>query len=314
MKTNLALVREEEIVEKEMPKQAYQHDGDRLVTNQYIYGAIKAFMFDREYVGGANHYCEGYESKGGELIRWARRANKTKRIRQVIAKKINGFYVGNSSRLTTGQVLAVQIQCAVHMPMIPFEVVEQAGLNIEDLKVIEYGGQETFRVKSRSFRNLDEIVDRHFAGSCLFHVGDKCFLFDVDRQEIQNNIFNPFLSELPKTKKVWSIEEAYDLLKPDKVKIAELNGLEVKRQGEWFFIPKFPIIGKISSATPEGALQNGVNNSHTVKYWDEEHGLVTGKVAHRWSWEHRPLQLEKFWYEPVCNTAFQSFRVDGNVD
>jgi hypothetical protein len=76
---------------------------------------------------------------------------------------------------------------------------------------------------------------RHFSGACVFAIGKDTYLFDIDRQEIQeHNIFNPFLTKLPK--RVSSIEEAYDVLIPDEVRKARAEGIEVKRQGEFFFI------------------------------------------------------------------------------
>jgi len=76
---------------------------------------------------------------------------------------------------------------------------------------------------------------RHFSGACLFAIGKDTYLFDIDRQEIQKHgIFNAFLTKLPK--KVSTVEEAYDILMPDAVKDATAKGIDVQRQGEFFFI------------------------------------------------------------------------------
>jgi hypothetical protein len=76
---------------------------------------------------------------------------------------------------------------------------------------------------------------RHFSGACLFAIGKDTYLFDIDRQEIEKHgIFNAFLTKLPK--KVSTIQEAYDILMPDEVKSANAKGIEVQRQGEFFFI------------------------------------------------------------------------------
>jgi len=76
---------------------------------------------------------------------------------------------------------------------------------------------------------------RHFSGACLFAIGKDTYLFDIDRQEIkEHGIFNAFLTKLPK--RVSTVEEAYDVLIPDEVREADENNVEVKRQGEFFFI------------------------------------------------------------------------------
>jgi hypothetical protein len=76
---------------------------------------------------------------------------------------------------------------------------------------------------------------RHFSGACLFAIGDSTYLFDIDRQEIEKHgIFNAFLTKLPS--RVETIKDAYDVLIPDEVRTAIVNGADVQRQGEFFFI------------------------------------------------------------------------------
>lgn len=76
---------------------------------------------------------------------------------------------------------------------------------------------------------------RHFSGACLFAIGKDTYLFDIDRREIkEHGIFNAFLTKLPK--RVSTVEEAYDVLIPDEVREANKNNVEVKRQGEFFFV------------------------------------------------------------------------------
>lgn len=108
----------------------------------------------------------------------------------------------------------------------------------------EYGWRRKRDKKTKKIKNVYCFIDykykyidnslltkRHFVGAMLLEVEGKQYLFDVDRNELKHYRFNPFLSELPK--KVKTIEEAYELLKPEEVKKAK----KFKRQGEWFFIP-----------------------------------------------------------------------------
>lgn len=171
----------------------------------------------------------------------------------IVARKLNGSIVGNSSVLPLiGRKIAyghvnhnrsvTPIQTALsrkHL-MIPFTVFEQADLDITKFEVIERGSEETVEVEIEEWNHYrgektKRIEKRHFTGATLFKVDGKTYLFDIDRREIKHKIFNPFLVQLTKSAK--TIAEAYEILKPEDVKRAEKAGLKVLRQGEWFFIP-----------------------------------------------------------------------------
>lgn len=135
--------------------------------------------------------------------------------------------------------------------LVPFTVLSAAGASgsrlvgemmpmLKSIKIIQKAPPETVSVMEEGWINYELkkwTVERHFAGACLLEVYDLQYLFDIDRQEIQHHIFNPFIVELPK--KCGSIEDAYDCLIPDAVRQARANGVEVQRQGEWFFIKCF---------------------------------------------------------------------------
>jgi len=197
-------------------------------------------------------------------------------LENIVAQKIDQggseFLVGNSSMLkhlgrrvsfgrerSNNQIAEIQIRLGDLIPMMPFSVFEEASLNMEALRIIERGPEETItrirntertvngkkaKLKKAEFLRksdlhygdkyevwIEETV--HYTGASLFRVGKKHFLFDLDRREIEQKIFNPFLVELPGSPK--TIADAYDSLTPDAVKEADRNGVEVKRQGEWFF-------------------------------------------------------------------------------
>lgn len=192
------------------------------------------------------------------------------------------LYVGNSSVLSAvGRTVSyghvsdntrqtvIQRLLEAKMPMIPFTVFEQAKLNVKSIEFVEQGKAEHV-LRKRTINNShtdykDKIIEEnvHFTGNSLFKVGTKYFLFDLDRREVKHKIFNPFLSEIPGKPK--TIAEAYSMLKPDVVKRAEANGLEVKRQGEWFFIPSpAPLIPKLSEAEQMLAV---IDNEYGIPEW-----------------------------------------------
>lgn len=124
---------------------------------------------------------------------------------------------------------------------IPFTLFTETDLDVRDFEwvvkptaedvhlkipIVSYGMSEN-EVQYRHQTN-------HFSGGCVFAIGDDHYLFDIDRQEIDHGIFNPFITKLPA--KVSSIEEAYDVLVPTEVRTANRNGVDVQRQGEFFFI------------------------------------------------------------------------------
>ncbi len=143
--------------------------------------------------------------------------------------------------------------------LIPFNVFGEADLDIDTYKMINGGGSETIKrerpnpdYKNNRYQEMREkgipetvIMDSHFMGSKLFSVapndkekGEVKFLFDIDRNEIEHGIFNPFIVQAPENgTPIQTVKEAYSALIPEDVKIAMESGKDVKRQGEWFFIP-----------------------------------------------------------------------------
>jgi hypothetical protein len=279
-------------------------------------------------------------------------------LEDIIALRIDRLaeviYIGNSSMLSAidrqvsfGREVrrrgdtAVQRLLAQLIPMLPFTVFQQAGLDLFAVNLLDRTPEETItrrgpdKYNSRTKKNEKTFEDVHFTGASLFEVNGRCFLFDVDRREIKHKIFNPFLVEL-KTQ-VQTIAEAYEALKPQEVKDAEAAGLEVLRQGEWFFIPlnkKFKTIKALRESGQWNALEKGYqtielragnNRPNRVSRaaglvsrnkYDmaeiERIDAVTGFVEHAGR-EHAKLDLPG-WYKPVPNTSIQSFTITGDID
>jgi hypothetical protein len=284
----------------------------------------------------------------------------------VIAKKLpNGVVLGNSSILPlVGRTVSygnermnrseTQIQRRMvqrGMLMVPFSVFAEAKLDLNAFQMIEKGIEETVtrRVDNPRYNtwNADKnqipkfIEEKvHFTGASLFSVDGATFLFDIDRREVKHKIFNAFLVQLPR--KVKSIGEAYESLKPKDVVAAESKGLKVLRQGEWFFVPtKTPklkavkltqseirelvfnrfrsdrsksLAAKIDSMAKPLTLKAGPNRPNTVDMGIIVKGqaICTGKVNHSGR-EHAELKLDG-WYKAIPNTSTKSFTITGDVD
>ena len=118
---------------------------------------------------------------------------------------------------------------------LPFTLFDETGLDVRDFEWVQKPVAETVFVKAEKGYQQFVDVPRHFSGACVFKVGDKYHLFDVDRKELEENkIFNAFIVELPEP--VSSVIEAYEALMPREVNDAIDFGIDVKRQGEFFFV------------------------------------------------------------------------------
>ena len=174
---------------------------------------------------------------------------------------------------------------------VPFSVFEQAQLDIRDVRIIEKAKSETVRISreevERSGKRVKKIEKRHYVGASLMSVGDSCFLFDIDREELKHKLFNPFVVKLPREAK--TIKEAYDILIPDAVRKAIKTGRRWERQGEWFFVYRYknlPALPKVPAelaalaknpphvkdfgGTPTEGYEAGMNYRHSFDGTDEE--------------------------------------------
>lgn len=160
---------------------------------------------------------------------------------------------------------------------IPFNVLADANLKLAETTILEQGPESTHTIKS----GYGKTERRHFTGALLLENKGRKFLMDIDRIEIEHQLFNAFFVEVSSECK--SILNAYESMKPESVKLAESQGLKVKRQGEWFFIPTGKTLEMIGSSI------------HTWKPEDEEAlkpHLERFDISHG---KGRPNQL----YKPV---------------
>lgn len=297
-------------------------------------------------------------AEGGERItNVALRVKKSETESLVIGNSsilpyIESRMAWGSFRRNRGQT-KIQSMLESRVAMLPFTAFEQSNLNLSNIKILDQSGAEEVSRKNREYSQeirdyVEKLVQVHFTGASLFEVDGKYFLFDIDREEIQHGIFNPFIAEIPVAVK--TIAEAYRALKPKEVLAAEKKGLEVLRQGEWFFIPskapKFSRslhtklkklqklregmsyttewtrrqevgdqMAKIQSKVPAPmSLQAGNNRPNDCEQAIKIGKVTycTGKVTHRGR-EHRDLELKR-WYTVVPNTATRSFQITGDVD
>lgn len=269
--------------------------------------------------------------------------------KDIIAKRLpSGEIVGNSSilrlvgrRFSFGKEVLntretdIQRYLSRVVTMVPFNVFSETGLNIDTIVFLDKGKEETVKRKQQKYdsskgKSVTYIQSIHFTGAKLFKIDNRVYLFDIDRNEIEHKIFNPFLVEIPNNK-VKSIKEAYKALMPNQVKRSINAGIQVLRQGEWFFIPTNVTKKQLANNKVFGSESNtklSVYQRETLKlqagsrnrpnhaqtgFIDKGIAYVTGKIEHSGR-EHNDLIL-KGWYKAIPNTAFdKSFTITGDVD
>lgn len=240
-------------------------------------------------------------------------------ILELVGRRVSfGHEVRNRTETDVQKLLSQKV------PMLPFNVFKETGLNLNKINILEKGPKEKIVRKVKKYNSktqenewIDETV--HFTGASLFSIQNKYFLFDIDRREVKHKVFNPFLVELPK--KVTTIKEAYRSLKPEEVWEAESEFKDVKRQGEWFFIP-VDYNGPADASRPEEVkwqgpirrmiLRAGQNRPNYATEGVESKMYVKGEITHSGR-EHADLLL-KTWHKAVPNTATKSFTITGDVD
>jgi len=109
-----------------------------------------------------------------------------------------------------------------------------------------------------------------------------------------------FIAQVPST--IDTLAEALESLKPAAVKRAEVNGADVKRQGDWYFIPV--------NRKPRGTVEvnQPLDDDHVA---DEAVILKTvayarGIVTHG---HHASLNLGKTWHKALQNNAIRTGRL-----
>jgi hypothetical protein len=268
----------------------------------------------------------------------------TKGFKTVAFRDSQGNIYMNSELLTIsdferkflgGQSLIQQNIRTISKYNIPFNVLDSAGLKLSETRVLEQGPESDHDIKVNTYG--DKTEKRHFTGALLLENSGRKFLMDIDRNEIKFGIFNAFFVEVDSS--VNTIEQAYDSMVPSVVKTAIKSGLDVKRQGEWFFIPT----NETLTLTPDKVLNWDRDQKATKVFLKHNisHGkgrpnslykpvgygaldnLVGGMVTHSGR-EHKDLDLGKtentdgtetykLW-QVVGNTTVGNFTITGDID
>jgi hypothetical protein len=106
----------------------------------------------------------------------------------------------------------------------------------EDVEIVVSSDGERWREvveKDKNGRNVRRQV--HTLGDSVVRIKDRYYVSAVDETGVGSGMY--FLAELLTSTPPKSLDEALNALKPKVVRRAEDEGLDVRRQGEWFAIP-----------------------------------------------------------------------------
>lgn len=266
------------------------------------------------------------------------------------------WYIANGDKysVTTSQhqsivrsaLTVMEIEC----PTVAFSALSAAGINFNTCELVDFHPDKADHRYFDTEKEAHEWIETaapwagiksvtkhegyekpyyasyHSIGSAVLMQGDDCYLCSMDEGTY-------FIVKLPET--AGSVEHAFQILKPQAIREAEKQGTSIRRQGEWFFIPKGSLGDINSDRLPEMKIlkkdfskseslpRSDVNsNMHVPTRLFKNNGdlFVTGIVRHKLpdstvgSGQHRALNLKDQYYTAHENTAIGAWSASGNVD
>lgn len=160
--------------------------------------------------------------------------------------------------------------------------------------------------RPRPFRARQQLIRAQVSPAWTSHTRWSYFLSGYDLNEPG---LSYFFCELPPDAHPTTVEEAYQALKPESVKVAEMQGRKVHRQGDIFLIqmdknwtPNEPGYGD------EKAYVLGTNHQVDEKFFSDASQLTyaRGRIVHAprgRNPDHKKLHLGKRWHLVVKNTV-----------
>jgi hypothetical protein len=233
-----------------------------------------------------------------------------------MAINMGDYYLINGDRYsnTTAKHQSLCLQYLTPNIQIPFSALNSAYITPSKITLIE-NKKDTYIPQEYTDKNGEtKTREVHYLGGVLFEYNDIQYISAFDSQEslARRSYFLTRLNDKHNT-----FDEAIESLKPKQVKTAIENNIDVKRQGEWFFIPteqktrNLTKIGKMYPIYPDSThIASEVSEKNGTRY---VRGTIRHKPPYRNS-QHAMLSLGKTWYIPVKNTAIESYEASGLVD
>ncbi|HBI47504.1 MAG TPA: hypothetical protein DDX93_02080 [Smithella sp.] len=242
---------------------------------------------------------------------------------------------GDKYSVSTSKHQGITYSVFSDSPRVSFTALNAAGISYNSCKLVDFqkDAYDSAFKGDKNFLNFKSLVpvgaeyheskDKegniisksfHRIGAVVLEQNKKHFICSMDEGSY-------FVSLLPK--RVKTVQEAFEVLKPARVKVFEKYGGKYQRQGEWFFIPEIFI--KIeekdfqkSAALPSADSSSNLHVCTRLKKIGKRY-FVKGIIKHRnprtnRRADHKPLKLGEGIYEAVCNTAKGNWSASGRVD
>ena len=181
-------------------------------------------------------------------------------------------------------------------------------------------GWKHVKVKDRNGRITERTI--HTLGDSVLRVKERYYLSGVDETGVGSGMY--FFAELVTKQAPPTLEEAYNMLKPEAVREAEGRELNVLRQGEWFAIPARVSTSELMRDVEHGIAAYrqrhvlGKDGHHeleeaVVYKAGERKGQVYARgVLRHTKDEHEDLDLGTVrWYLVVHNVVGASYTLSG---
>jgi len=162
----------------------------------------------------------------------------------------------------------------------------------------------------------------HTLGDSVVRIRDRYYLSSVDETgRGWGGMY--FLTELSTDRPPETLKEAFQLLKPQVVRVAEAHGSNVRRQGEWFAIPANVLTSQLMRDVQRGialyrqrhVLGGGhheLEEAVIYRYGNQKGEVYARGVVKHISGEHHELDLGMVrWHLMVHNVAGQSYTLSG---
>lgn len=299
----------------------------------------------RRFAEGKNYVGSRIFAEGNRLYSYGRHFTLAIHRREAESNKKDGkdwfLLNGDKYSVSTSKHQGYTYHTFHNFPRVAFSAIHAAGIDESRCNVIDWTNDKNGSVHISDdpilFANFKKTMPigaeyherkkktgevyykyYHLIGACVLEQDGKHYLCGMDEGSY-------FVSLLPK--KVKSIDQAYQALKPEIVKKME-NELQanVLRQGEWFFFPSYHPGKQWKKAEKSAALPSvdSSSNRHvcTRLLKMDNCYFVSGIVRHKNSFnnrraDHKPVKLgdgKKDIYQAVCNTAKGNWSANGRVD
>ena len=194
---------------------------------------------------------------------------------------------------------------------VPRDVIGIADITKESIKVVHTRGREYkfFRADEQLIKANVRYYERKSSpwAAELYALRPTYFLSGYDANEPGLSYFFCELPPFEPGQEPTTVEQAYESLKPESVKIAEKLRRKVVRQGDMFFIRDKNFVPHESDKERGEAYLHRSN--HVAEEVRQREGLtyVRGTISHRPPFrepDHKPLKLgTKYWWLCVRNTV-----------